>query len=93
MSTSRSYICWRGSHCAGIDTLFFVTGGHKRAIEDHFDSNPELEHALRAKGRYAETEMVRNIMPKGVRCIFVYQHAQLGPDHAVLCAVRGSPGR
>ena len=37
---------------AGIDTLIFVTGRNKRAIEDHFDNNQELEAALRAKGKY-----------------------------------------
>ena len=37
---------------AGIDTLIFVTGRNKRAIEDHFDSNQELEAALRAKGKH-----------------------------------------
>ena len=73
---------------AGVDTLIFVTGRHKRAIEDHFDSNPELEHALRAKGRHAEADMVRNILPKGVECIFVRQPEQLGLGHAVLCAER-----
>ena len=35
---------------AGIDTLIFVTGRNKRAIEDHFDANNELETMLRAKG-------------------------------------------
>jgi UTP--glucose-1-phosphate uridylyltransferase len=73
---------------AGIDTLIFVTGRHKRAIEDHFDSNPELEGALRAKGRHAEADMVRNILPEGVECVFVRQHEQLGLGHAVLCAER-----
>jgi len=65
-----------------------VTGRHKRAIEDHFDSNPELELALRTKGRYAEADMVRNILPKGIECIFVRQPEQLGLGHAVLCAER-----
>lgn len=73
---------------AGIDTLIFVTGRHKRAIEDHFDSNPELEAALRAKGRRAEADMVRNILPEGVECVFVRQPEQLGLGHAVLCAER-----
>ena len=36
---------------AGIDTLIFVTGRNKRAIEDHFDANNELETMLRAKGQ------------------------------------------
>lgn len=73
---------------AGIDTLIFVTGRHKRAVEDHFDSNPELEKALRSRGRYAEADMVRNILPDGVECIFVRQQEQLGLGHAVLCAER-----
>jgi UTP--glucose-1-phosphate uridylyltransferase len=73
---------------AGIDTLIFVTGRNKRAIEDHFDSNQELEAALRSKGRIREAEMVRNILPEGVECIFVRQPEQLGLGHAVLCAER-----
>jgi UTP--glucose-1-phosphate uridylyltransferase len=73
---------------AGIDTLIFVTGRNKRAIEDHFDGNQELEAALRAKGKVREAEMVRNILPSGVECIFVRQPEQLGLGHAVLCAER-----
>ena len=73
---------------AGIDTLIFVTGRNKRAIEDHFDSNQELEAALRAKGKAEQADMVRNILPKGVECIFVRQPEQLGLGHAVLCAER-----
>ena len=46
---------------AGIDTLIFVTGRHKRAIEDHFDNNPELEMALRAKGKAGQADMVRYV--------------------------------
>ena len=55
---------------AGINTLIFVTGRNKRAIEDHFDSNQELEAALLAKGKAKQADMVRNILPKGVECIF-----------------------
>ena len=51
---------------AGIDTLIFVTGRNKRAIEDHFDANNELETILRAKGKDAQADMVRNIIPEGV---------------------------
>ena len=71
---------------AGCDTLIFVTGRNKRAIEDHFDSNLELEAALRTKGKHAEAESVRNIVPSHVQCIFVRQPEQLGLGHAVLCA-------
>ena len=73
---------------AGIDTLIFVTGRNKRAIEDHFDANNELESILRAKGKYRQLDMVRNIIPAGVECIFVRQAEQLGLGHAVLCAER-----
>jgi len=73
---------------AGIDTLIFVTGRNKRAIEDHFDNNHELEMALRAKGKDVQANMIKNILPNGVECIFVRQPEQLGLGHAVLCAER-----
>ncbi len=73
---------------AGIDTLVFVTGRNKRAIEDHFDNNLELETALRAKNKHDQADMVKNILPDGVECIFVRQPEQLGLGHAVLCAER-----
>ena len=73
---------------AGLDTLIFVTGRNKRAIEDHFDNNQELERALREKGKDEQADMVKNILPKGVESIFVRQPEQLGLGHAVLCAER-----
>jgi len=73
---------------AGIDTLIFVTGRNKRAIEDHFDVNKELELALRSKGKNEQADMVHNIIPPHVECIFVRQAEQLGLGHAVLCAER-----
>jgi len=77
---------------AGIDTLIFVTGRNKRAIEDHFDVNKELELALRTKGKNDQADMVRNIVPSYVECIFVRQPEQLGLGHAVLCAERAVAG-
>ncbi len=73
---------------AGIDTLIFVTGRNKRSIEDHFDNNQELEFALRSKGQPDKADMVKNILPLEVECIFVRQAEQLGLGHAVLCAER-----
>ena len=73
---------------AGIDTLIFVTGRNKRAIEDYFDSNLELETTLQARGNIEQADMVRNILPKGVECIFVRQPYPLGLGHAVLCSER-----
>ena len=63
---------------AGIDTLIFITGRNKRAIEDQFDNNQELEMALRAEGKNEQADMVKNILPTGVECIFVLQ-----PEHLV----------
>ena len=77
---------------AGIDTLIFVTGRNKRAIEDHFDVNKELELALHSKGKIEQADMVRNIIPPHVECIFVRQAEQLGLGHAVLCAERAVAG-
>ncbi len=73
---------------AGLDTLIFVTGRNKRAIEDHFDGNNELELVLRSKGKSEMADKVKNILPKGVECIFVRQPEQLGLGQAVLCAER-----
>jgi len=77
---------------AGIDTLIFVTGRHKRAIEDHFDANLELEAALREKGKEEAAEMVHNLLPSEVECIFVRQPVQRGLGHAVACAERAVAG-
>ena len=73
---------------AGLDTLIFITGRNKRAIEDHFDGNSELEAILRLKGKNEMADKVKNILPRGVECIFVRQQEQLGLGHAVLCAER-----
>jgi UTP--glucose-1-phosphate uridylyltransferase len=71
---------------AGITEMVFVTGRHKRAIEDHFDAAPELEAELAAKNKLALLEMARNILPKSVSCVYIRQATALGLGHAVLCA-------
>lgn len=71
-----------------METLIFVTGRNKRAIEDHFDSNIELDTSLRLRGQNKLADKVKNILPDGVECIFVRQPEQLGLGHAVLCAER-----
>lgn len=79
---------------AGITDMVFVTGRTKRAIEDHFDGNAELEATLERRGKDSLVEMVRNIIPPGVSCVFVRQAEALGLGHAVLCAepaVGGGP--
>ncbi|NYT64602.1 UTP--glucose-1-phosphate uridylyltransferase GalU [Alcaligenaceae bacterium] len=71
---------------AGITDLIFITGRNKRAIEDHFDTAPELERELAAKGKQELLDLVRNVIPSHVNCIYTRQHAPLGLGHAVLCA-------
>lgn len=71
---------------AGIEQLIFVTSYSKRAIEDHFDSNFELEYTLEKKGKQDLLDIVRNILPSHVSCVYVRQKEALGLGHAVLCA-------
>ena len=70
---------------SGIDNIIIVTGRGKNAIEDHFDSSPELEHFLESKGKHELAELVHNI---GNMVTFSYtrQKEPLGLGHAVLVA-------
>jgi UTP--glucose-1-phosphate uridylyltransferase len=71
---------------AGIEELIFVTSSSKRAIEDHFDKNFELEHELENKDKHEMLEVVRSVVPADVTCVYVRQPEALGLGHAVLCA-------
>lgn len=71
---------------AGATKLVFVTGASKRAIEDHFDTDPELEEALTQSGKHELLASIQGIVPKGVSCIYIRQGEPLGLGHAVLCA-------
>ena len=70
----------------GITEMIFVTGRNKRAIEDHFDKAYELETELERKNKDVLLDMVRSVLPEGVRCIYIRQAEPLGLGHAVLCA-------
>ena len=71
---------------AGITELIFITGRTKRSITDHFDKAYELESQLERNGELEKLEIIRNIIPKDVTCIFIRQAEPLGLGHAVLCA-------
>lgn len=71
---------------AGATKLVFVTGSSKRAIEDHFDADPELEQALMESGKDALLRSIQDIVPDGVSCIYIRQGKPLGLGHAILCA-------
>jgi UTP--glucose-1-phosphate uridylyltransferase len=66
--------------------MIFVTGRHKRAIEDHFDKAYEIETELASRGKKDLLELVQGILPRHVTCIYIRQSEQLGLGHAVLCA-------
>lgn len=71
---------------AGITELIFITGRHKRAIEDHFDASPELEAELATQNKATLLAAIRNVVPSHVHCIYIRQAVPLGLGHAVLCA-------
>jgi UTP--glucose-1-phosphate uridylyltransferase len=72
---------------AGARRLVFITGSSKRAIEDHFDSDQELEQLLESQGKTELARRVRSILPSYASCIYIRQPAPLGLGHAVLCAL------
>ena len=70
---------------SGIDTIIFVTGRHKRAIEDHFDYAPDLEEALERAGKEELVKLVREVSNLA-NFIYIRQKEQLGLGHAILTA-------
>jgi len=71
---------------AGAEKLVFITGYSKRAIEDHFDTDHDLEQELQAQGKRDLLAAVRSIVPSYASCIYIRQPAPLGLGHAVLCS-------
>ena len=71
---------------AGITDMIFITGRNKRSIEDHFDKAYELEAELAMRGKNELLQIVREVIPEHINCIFIRQSEPLGLGHAVLCA-------
>lgn len=76
------------AYAAGVREMIFVTGRHKRPIEDHFDMTFELEVALEQAGKADLLDVVRRVKPDDMECVYVRQAQALGLGHAVLCARR-----
>ncbi|MBH9575751.1 UTP--glucose-1-phosphate uridylyltransferase GalU [Inhella proteolytica] len=76
------------AYAAGVREMIFVTGRHKRPIEDHFDMTFELEVALQQANKQELLDVVRSVKPDDMECIYVRQAQALGLGHAVLCAQR-----
>jgi UTP--glucose-1-phosphate uridylyltransferase len=70
---------------SGITDILMVIGKGKRAIEEHFDRNFQLEDQLERQGKVEELEMIRRVS-EIAEIHFVWQKQMLGLGHAVLCA-------
>lgn len=74
------------AEAAGVDQLVFITGRNKRSIEDHFDKAYELESELASAGKNKLLDIVRNVLPADLTCVYVRQAEPRGLGHAVLCS-------
>jgi UTP--glucose-1-phosphate uridylyltransferase len=74
------------ARAAGIEDFVFVTGRSKRAIEDHFDADTELNRTLEERGKLDALEEVRHSEIAPGRCFYTRQQVPLGLGHAVWCA-------
>ncbi|CAO3382073.1 UTP--glucose-1-phosphate uridylyltransferase [Azospirillum brasilense] len=74
------------ARAAGIEDFVFVTGRSKRAIEDHFDTDTELNRTLEERGKQDALDVVRHSEIAPGRCFYTRQQVPLGLGHAVWCA-------
>ncbi len=74
------------ARAAGIEHFVFVTGRNKGVIEDHFDSQFELERTLQERGKEKELAALLRDLPGAGQTSFTRQQAALGLGHAVWCA-------
>jgi UTP--glucose-1-phosphate uridylyltransferase len=74
------------ARAAGIEHFIFVTGRNKAPIEDHFDSQYELERILSERGKTAELDALMADLPRPGQTSFTRQQAPHGLGHAVWCA-------
>ncbi|MBU6388974.1 UTP--glucose-1-phosphate uridylyltransferase [Patescibacteria group bacterium] len=70
---------------AGIEQIILITGYSKRAIEDYFDYNLELEYLLERSGKLAQRQMIRDLSDVA-HFVYIRQKEQLGNGHAILQA-------
>jgi UTP--glucose-1-phosphate uridylyltransferase len=74
------------ARAAGVEHFIFVTGRNKSIIEDHFDSQFELERTLAERKKNNELELLARDLPSAGQTSFTRQQAALGLGHAVWCA-------
>jgi UTP--glucose-1-phosphate uridylyltransferase len=56
---------------SGIEVLVFITGRNKTSIQNHFDKAYEIEAELEINNKKKELEMIQNIIPSNVKCIYI----------------------
>ncbi len=76
------------ARAAGIKEFIFVTARGKSALEDYFDTAPELEAALRKSGKDDLLEILKTTNMDSGAIAYIRQHKALGLGHAVWCARR-----
>lgn len=76
------------ARAAGIKEFIFVTSRGKGALEDYFDHAPELESALRQRGKNEALDSLKNTNMESGAIAYIRQHRALGLGHAVWCARR-----
>jgi UTP--glucose-1-phosphate uridylyltransferase len=76
------------ARAAGITEFIFVTSRGKSALEDYFDSAPELETSLESSGKTGLLDLLRKTNMTSGAVAYVRQHERLGLGHAVWCARR-----
>ena len=76
------------ARAAGITEFIFVTSRGKSALEDYFDTAPELEMKLERDGKTALLDLLRSTNMESGDIAYLRQHQPLGLGHAVWCARR-----
>jgi UTP--glucose-1-phosphate uridylyltransferase len=76
------------ARAAGIKEFIFVTSRGKGALEDYFDTAPQLEAELRKKGKDDLLELLKNTNMDSGAIAYIRQHKAMGLGHAVWCARR-----
>ncbi len=71
---------------SGITEIVLVTHSSKQALENYFDLNFEIEHALSSKSKYKDLELLRSMQFDNLKVMSVRQAEPLGLGHAILCA-------
>lgn len=71
---------------SGIEQIIFITGSGKGALEDHFDTNLQLETILRERDKHDLLRAIQSLVPSSCSIVYTRQHEPLGLGHAIWCA-------